>query len=210
MKKRLIILSGFQCWQPFQDLFTKVVWANDAQVITKNDLLLFEGGNDVSPFFYREPNFACGPLNSDRDIYESRIFYQARQVNARMLGICRGSQFLTVMNGGKVIQHVNGHTQSHMIETFANDLLSVTSTHHQMMNPFELKHQNYKLIAWAYPKRSDKYLNGYGEQVNMPVEPEIVWYPKTKCLCIQGHPEYLDQKDEFVKYSRKLIKEYLL
>ena len=56
--------------------------------------------------------------------------------------------------------------------------------------------------------------------MQMQCEPEIVWYPKTKGLCIQGHPEYMkpttyfangdvDQENSFVAYSRYLIRKYL-
>lgn len=217
LNKSIIVFTWYHTWDFFHDLIDDVIHINDLSHfqnidrISSKSLILFEGGEDISPELYEEKSRVLNQqYNRHRDFFEREMFLRAIKVKAPMLGICRGSQFLTAMNGGKVIQHVNGHIQYHMIETFDDALLSVTSTHHQMMNPFNLAHENYRLIAWSTPKQSDVYLNGDNEQVAMPVEPEIVWYPKTKCLCIQGHPEYLFKEDEFVIYSRKLIKQYLL
>ena len=224
MKKRIMCLTKYKTWTPFVDLFGGIQKLQRVTDIEKNDVVLFEGGTDISSYLYKEPqSLYSGKPDTCRDMIEMLMFRQAHKVGATMLGICRGSQFLTAMNGGTVIQHCHGHTQWHNIQTYNKKVIWVSSTHHQMMNPFNLKHKEYEILGWAAPSRSDVYLNGYLDNLLeiMTVEPEIVWYPKTRSLAIQGHPEYmrpnsylydgtLDQSDPFVEYSRKLIKEYLL
>lgn len=224
MKKRCFFWSNYRSYTPFVDLLEMEFLRTVRDPIKATDILLFEGGTDISASLYGEPQTPLGDIpDSLRDALEKSLFRQATNVGALMLGICRGSQFLTAMNGGKVIQHCDNHTQYHWIQTSDKKKIWVSSTHHQMMNPFSLPKKDYKLLAWAYPRLSTEYLNGYGQNIidKMPREPEVVWYPKTKCLCIQGHPEYMrppkfvapgirDSFDPFVEYCRNLVQEYLL
>jgi len=82
-----------------------------------------------------------------------------------MVGICRGSQFLTVMSGGRLFQDVSGHAimGTHLIKFKDGSSLGITSTHHQMMNPFYLSKNEYDLIAVSEKNRSSKYLTEIGD-----------------------------------------------
>lgn len=169
------------------------------------DFLVFWGGTDVNPELYGQRNKFSGRPDIGRDAIEKKIFEDALERGIPMLGICRGSQFLTVMSGGELYQDVgNAHLGSHSIYTEDGQTLKATSTHHQMMSP---QRTNHKVIAYArQPVLSYKK----EQQVEPPkFDYEIVWYPETKCLCIQGHPEYMDIDSPFSQYSFKLIKEYL-
>jgi hypothetical protein len=108
------------------------------------------------------------------------------------------------MSGGKLIQHVNGHSGNHTIH-FKDSIkeyyqlnnrlyeYEITSTHHQMMFPYNIRNKkDYEILAWSSKFRSKTYLNGKNEEISLPenfVEPEIIYYPETYSLCIQGHPE---------------------
>lgn len=81
-----------------------------------------------------------------------------------------------------------------------------------MLYPFNMPQDDYRIIAKASTNLSKTYLNGYDDEKSLPsnfVEPEIVWYPKTNCLCIQGHPEYMDKKSEAVRFINVLVEELL-
>lgn len=184
------------------------------------DLILFTGGDDVNPALYNEKVGSFTFINEKRDEKESNIFHKFE--DTPKLGICRGGQFLTVMAGGKLIQHVENHNQSHLINIFVespfdkNSLsvidLSVTSSHHQMMYPFDLKKTSYEIIGFSKFHLSETYLNGDNEQIKKPVdfvECEIIYYPKINALCIQAHPEWMSQEDGFVKKTIELINEKL-
>jgi len=169
--------------------------------IDKCDIVLFTGGEDVTPSFYEEPSHPHTCSNISRDENEKKIFEIARKSNKKMLGICRGSQFLCVMNGGKLIQDINNHCGDHSIilnwKWFKNKKIVVSSTHHQIMYPYNLLSSQYNIIGYA--NKCTSY-NGIPTNSSVPVcgkfkEPEIVFFPHTKCLCIQSHPEIM-QKDK--------------
>ena len=116
------------------------------------------------------------------------------------------------MAGGSLIQHVKGHDKSHNISFNYGKTLFFNSSHHQMMYPFNLNKENYKLIAWSTYFQSPFYLNGNNENIKLPnnfLEPEIVYYKNIKSLCIQGHPEWENCPEETVRECLKLIEKYL-
>jgi gamma-glutamyl-gamma-aminobutyrate hydrolase PuuD len=184
-----------------------------AGVLKKDDVLLLWGGEDISPSLYGETRGRwTGALNvpSIRDNIEVDLIRKAIELELPIIGVCRGAQLMCAMSGGKLVQHVEGHAigKRHPIVTNYGRTLSVNSLHHQMMNPFKVDHE---LIAWTPKRLSCLYLDSTGPMVPPPEkEAEIVFFPKTKALCIQGHPEYLNRDDEFVSYSRELVEKYVL
>lgn len=190
----------------------------DIKTSGRFDLVLFTGGADVNPNYYGEKKGIHTYINEKRD-EEERYVMQHIPNSTPRLGICRGAQFLTVMNGGKLIQHVEGHGTDHevtLLEKTARNsdeyYFPMSSTHHQMMFPYNLKDHEYQLIGVSRFFVSNVYLNGENEQIKIPssfLEPEIVFYPKTRSLCIQGHPEYNTCPRSGVMICNKLIKEYL-
>lgn len=219
MRETLICAGNFDTAdQAFQNTFkyVKNVYTDEAfsNVNTADCVFLFRGGDDIHPSLYGEKrapeSFAPG-LMSLRDSYESRMYRFAAEKGIPMLGICRGSQFLCAMNGGKLVQHVNSHgiAGTHPIITIDGRFFEATSTHHQMMYPWPIK--SHKLIAWAAPRRSDVYvMNINDRRDDIIAEPEVVLFPKTRSLGIQGHPEYLTQTHPYTVYCNELVKEYLL
>lgn len=212
---KLICIGQQQLDEIFKPLFDSVVTIHTlgrlSEELTDDSLLAFGGGNDISPTLYgefpSERTLATTKILG-RDLFEASAFNVARERQLPMLGICRGSQLLCALSGGKLIQHLNGHGRDHHIITDKNEKYWATSTHHQAMWPFDIKH---KMIAWADTPKSNVYvLNDDTILSKVPVEPEIVYFPTSKSLGIQGHPEYLMPNNDFVLYCHKLIKEYLL
>ena len=216
---------------PFVSLFD--VWKmvtpaniNSLKDIKKGDIILFGGGEDISPSIYNE---VCHPRThavekySNRDIFEVGIFEEYKGV-AKFLGICRGAQLLCALSGGKLVQHVNNHAgQWHDIRTNTNDKYYVSSAHHQMQWPWKVPHT---ILAWAEEPLSDVYVGTIedeelyfpkaayrsitkGEQPRL-IEPEVVFYPQTDSLAIQYHPEFMSFSALGVQYAKKLVKEYLI
>jgi len=184
----------------------------------KIDLILFTGGEDVDPSFYGESKGKYTSINSKRDAIENDyMFSRYGMFQVPKLGICRGAQFLTVMNGGKLIQHVNGHGLSGVhpldIKYLGNSGdFKITSTHHQMMFPYNLQKENYEILATSTHFLSNTYLDGINSEKELPKnfeECEIVFYPNTKSLCIQGHPEYSNCPDDTVNECLNMIENYL-
>jgi len=167
--------------------------------ITENiedaDVVLFTGGEDVSPSIYKCKKHRRTFCNIKRDKAEEKIFNKIRP-DQLAVGICRGSQFLCVMNGGILIQDCDNHAigHSHPI-TNGKMEFDISSTHHQMQYPFVLDDKDYTILYKAI-NRCSRY---EGDKIDIEAliengEPEVVLYHKEGkplCLAIQGHPEFM-------------------
>lgn len=171
--------------------------------ITGEDIVLFTGGADVYPGLYGEGDNIHPRTRYDirRDDVCTRIYKSAKEVGAACVGICRGSQFLNVMNGGKLHQDVSGHaiiaSSGHNMLTKDGRSFQVTSTHHQMHIPGPKG----ELLAWAH-----EWKDRDGTLVQER-DSEVVWYDDTQDLCIQYHPEYMKYDSEGRSYFRELMEE---
>jgi len=162
-------------------------WGISATV-DEADLIQFTGGADVTPNLYGEENVRSY-CDTSRDIFERKIFDHAYRIGKNMVGICRGGQFLNVMNGGKMWQHVDGHTNTHYVSDKSTGIIArCTSTHHQMMRPAS----HGEVVAVAAMPISTVFVGGDGEfgRDIQDDDIEVVWYKDTNCLCFQPHPEY--------------------
>lgn len=214
---RLVVINaGMGTARAFAQLTEKVMNYSRSMKLEKGDLLLFEGGVDISPELYGEGmgSHTQRP-NNDRDNIEGEAFFRAKKEGISMVGICRGAQLFTALLGGRLIQHVNNHGHGdHPIMMKGGGELETTSVHHQMMYPWEIK--DHEILAYS-PQFSSLYLDDQDQPVEFPAkarlangilkEPEVVWYPDAKALAIQGHPEYVALSDPFATYCRRLTRE---
>src|SRR6185436_10985178 len=115
------------------------------------------GAADVSPEYYCErPSRHIEVVDKARDENERELFRLARAANIPMVGICRGAQFLCVMAGGRLCQHLDGHglrrDQTHglrLLNLNGEDRdLECSSTHHQM----QLPPTGAEVLVWAEPR----------------------------------------------------------
>lgn len=163
--------------------------------IQEADLVAFAGGQDIDTGFYGEPRGRHTGRSGERDVIEKRDFLIALETGKKMVGVCRGAQLLCALSGGKLIQHVNSHAgNDHGLSTFDKRLFRVNSVHHQMMFPYTLPREEYKVLGWSNKPLSDVYLNGLNKEMWMPSffkETEIVKFNKTNALAIQFHPEMM-------------------
>ncbi len=172
------------------------------------DLVVFTGGEDVDPDFYGEFPHPQTQSNRQRDSYEQAEFNEALQRKIPMLGICRGSQFLCVMNDGKLVQHQQNPAFYHDIKTYDGQKIEISSTHHQAAYPYNLPEDKYKVLGWT-EGISKFHEDGNQEELNPPKECEIVYYPGTRCLGIQGHPEMMRIVHPTIAYLRDLLNKFL-
>jgi GMP synthase-like glutamine amidotransferase len=171
------------------------------------DVVLFTGGSDISPELYGEENKFSHPY-PERDQFEVPWYQWAVQNDKAIIGICRGAQLVCALSGGKLYQDVSGHTVAHKIVTDDGRVMGMSSVHHQMMRPAG----NYVLLAWS-EKRSHYYRTGdnaTNTRSDLDVDPEIVWYPDIKALCIQGHPEFMNPATDGVKYCLELAQRFII
>jgi gamma-glutamyl-gamma-aminobutyrate hydrolase PuuD len=177
--------------------------------------VVFTGGSDVTPSYYREAN-KLSHCNLKRDELESAIFYQCKENAIPMMGICRGSQFLHVMMGGKLWQDVDNHCCQHSILDMdtGEKINDTTSTHHQMVR---MKWDRYSgpsaagftLMATPDIHRSSYYTSAEGTITGVPVmEVEGYRYQRgnASIIGVQGHPEW--GGNQFAKWAAKKLLDF--
>lgn len=190
----------------------------------KADIVVFTGGADVSPDLYGDKKHPLTATNPRRDEYEFSCFKATK--DKLRVGICRGGQFLNVMNGGWLWQHIDKHALrgTHpctyefvdpTLDRLVKRTVPVTSTHHQqiMVN----KKANPQIWGWAnectWKETGNRMDMGVGAPVRMAVDTrknvdvEIVFYPHTQSLCFQPHPEYssLDTRHLFFECIERAL-----
>jgi len=188
------------------------------------DLVQLEGGADVSPELYGEAKHPSTYSSEEADKYTYQLFQHAQELGIPVAGICRGSQFLSVMGGGKLWQNINGHATGHM-----HDLLDiesgiiiegVSSTHHQQHRPAD----NAIIIATAFPQLATHKSSGVEDcVVGMSVDDvvdgdfydslgqdiEAFYYPHINALGYQPHPEFFGVDHPCQMYYFDIIAKYL-
>lgn len=174
------------------------------------DAVVFSGGEDVTPFLYGETPHKETRWNATRDMHEIRIFNMFRDPKIMKIGVCRGGQFLNVMNGGSLFQDVDNHAGGHDATCFlTGTVIKVSSTHHQMMIPGY--GAEIVLTASCSSKREsmkrDSVLFVEYKKENNNLDLEACFYSNTNSLCFQPHPEYPGYPD-LVKYFMLCINEY--
>lgn len=177
----------------------KHVFVNDVE---SADLVVFTGGEDVSPELYNEKKHPLTYCNPERDKKEKEIFNEALRLKKKMLGICRGSQFLCVMSGGRLVQH-QYNIPEHPIKTTKYGELTISSTHHQAAYPYNIPSYKYTIIGWTEGV-SIIHEDGDRKEMKPGKECEIVYYRYTNALGIQGHPEFLSYQKKHPKSILKL------
>lgn len=190
------------------------------QRIEDADIVVFTGGADVHPQTYGEqvdPSIRCY-YNTDRDRMDTAAYMAAK--DKFKVGICRGGQFLNVMNGGKLWYDVDNHTKSHLAyepteEGKLRMPFMVTSTHHQMFikgpdaHVFLVAYQATNKVnandQWAIPNikmretRFDAKVNLYSPMCDDD-DLEGLYYAKSGSMCFQPHPEYETPGTEMRKF----------
>lgn len=187
-----------------QRMFEAYGWSTDCNRFDA-DLYQFTGGSDVAPHLYGEVMHRTTYCDPSRDFYEAGFFAVADRLAIPMAGICRGGQFLNVMNGGSMWQDVDGHAirGTHpLLDVTTGKTIKVTSTHHQMM----IKAHHGCLIAYANEAQRKESMKK--DQTDYGKDTEVVFYPHSKSLCFQPHPEYVQPGHECADYYFELLNRF--
>jgi putative glutamine amidotransferase len=205
---RKLVSVIYADYDPFSKIVdqTAVGYADD---LNKDSVLLLHGGGDIHPMLYNKPHSSLSGASdrpSFRDRVEVEAVQRAKELDIPIIGICRGAQLLCAMAGGHLIQHVDNHScMSHPVTFKDGTKFNVNSLHHQMMYPFDIEHE---LLAWSTDRRSHRYLD-VDDEVEVPCEPELVYFPQLRGIAIQWHPEMMHTNVPSNQYLLEIIPEIL-
>lgn len=176
-----------------------------APSVLEADLVVFGGGSDVDPVLYHEKPHKTTYPSKRRDENDMALYLLCLEHGIPMLGICRGAQFLHVMNGGKLFQDVDGHYGDHSMWDInrGKHIEKVSSVHHQMV--MENVKGGMEIIATA-AKSNTRWINDKNCSIGTNADIEAFFYKETGCIGIQGHPEY-EGYNFFTRWSLDLIEE---
>lgn len=168
----------------FQRGYTIVPFLREA------DIIVFTGGADVEPSLYGErtlPVTSPFPPRDKEDLEAIKL-----STDVFKIGICRGAQLLNVIpNGGTLWQDVDHHNSCvHEVEDYiTGHKHRVNSLHHQgiRLTP------KAELLAFCYHsvnKVAEKEAYHRGVSTFEDLDVEAAYYPETRCLLFQPHPEF--------------------
>jgi len=206
MTRKVYVENDF--FGAYKRMFVQRGWQTVDNILEAS-LIQFTGGEDVSPSLYNELPHPKTFTNIERDRKEVLVYKIGLKSGIPMAGICRGGQFLNVMNGGKMWQHImNGkHASSHdATDIQTGKTITVSSTHHQMMEPAKVANSFSILLVSNLGCTKEKVtksniilsVSGHKQDV------EALLYYNTACLCFQPHPEF-----EHFSETREKYFEYL-
>ena len=182
--------------KPFIDYGMK-----EAETAEEADVLVFCVGVDVHPRYYdAEPCYSEFDYDVVRDEKEKQIF--DAYPDKWKVGICRGSQFLNVMNGGTLVQNLHNHAiGGEHSTTFNGKQYHVTSTHHQG----SILTNHGKLLAESTDKLSKDYLLSPDKRVDDLPEVEAYIYPDSKTIGMQFHTEFVGENHSCAQLFRDIL-----
>lgn len=203
-----VYVEGPSCeTRPFAEMFVKT-WCRKAETPDDADLVVFAGGEDVNPIYYdEEPHPQCR-FSSQRDERDTIVYAHCLEKGIPMLGICRGAQFLHVMNGGKLYQHIDNHVGDHPMYDVKSQVIidKVSSVHHQSCIPNPAG--GMEILGTTQQSRT-RWKNKTDKNVGILEDVEAFFYRDTCCLGIQGHPEYKGY-DQFLKWTFQQINDHIV
>jgi len=188
------------------------------------DALVLSGGVDIYPNIYDSHNYHYkarpAAFNEKRDDFEIAAYVLAKENNLPVLGICRGLQLINVIQGGTLIQNLQGENINHTHAGNPDKTHSAGIVQNTLLG--QILGNDNVVVNSAHHQAIDKL--GSGLIVNAKSEDGIVegieWMHKTGSafmLAVQWHPERMFQfnlentpaskaiRDRFIDEIRKTI-----
>lgn len=185
-----------------------------AKSILEADLVIFVGGADVEPAYYGETDVHPSThFYDERDNEDVALYVMCLENGIPMLGVCRGAQFLHVMNGGKLYQDINNHYGDHPIWDVNRKIRveQISSVHHQMC----IANKEMEIIATSCTgsngrgMATERWRNSKDCDKGTRADVEAFFYRETCCIGVQGHPEYSGY-NFYTKWVLELLDELVI
>lgn len=191
----------------FIRLFSQAL-CQQAKTPLEADVVLFGGGADVDPALYGASKHDATHFDPLRDSIDMDLYNLCLEHGVPMIGVCRGAQFLHVMQGGQLYQDVDKHKGPHNMYDICDQkmLNEISSSHHQMC----MHHKDMVMIGVSHVS-TVRYKNNLIKEMNAhrnTVDIEAFFYRDPCVLGVQGHPEYHGYP-EYSLWFLKKINEYI-
>lgn len=192
---------------------------NNVEDIAACDGFVLTGGIDVEPSIFggaQEYPHRPESFLPERDAFEKLIYAHAKKEKIPVLGICRGMQYINILEGGKVyddigedanavhkkaaedkVHSVSLSKDSLLYEITAQEQGLVNSAHHQAVNP---DHLGENLMISAYSEAGDGIIEAleYKDKSNSGF-----------MIGVQWHPERMKEK-ESNPFSQKIKEQFII
>lgn len=192
---------------------------NNVEDIALCDGFVLTGGIDVEPsVFGGAQDYPHRPESflPERDAFEKLIYAHAKEDKIPVLGICRGMQYINILEGGKVYDDIGENANAvhkkaaedkvHQVRVVEDSLLSVitgqtegsvNSAHHQAVHP---DHLGDSLMVSAYSEAGDGIIEAleYKDKSNSGF-----------MIGVQWHPERMKEK-EHNPLSQKIKEQFII
>lgn len=189
------------------------------ELVNRVDILLFSGGADVNPLMYnQEPLLKIGGIDPNRDLSEKMYFEYAKMIKKPIFGICRGLQFINVVEGGSLYQDLSYDKNSKLRHKQLPEPAMETHTVHLDKDSFlyDLYNKDNILTNTFHHQIVDRVAEGYkvtGIAIDGAVE--VLEYMGDQFIkSVQFHPEMMAANDskemlDLFKYLIKVGEEYV-
>jgi gamma-glutamyl-gamma-aminobutyrate hydrolase PuuD len=183
------------------------------KLLQEKGFLILPGGADINPEIYGHQNIASyvSGYSLNRDSSEIKAYEKAVAEGKPIFGICRGMQLMSALNGLTLVQDMSQPYEHKIkIKNFATGNFSkeatVNNIHHQMVwTENKTETEDYIVLGYA-EKISKKHIYNNKEGfVNCTIEPEIIYFPKTKSLGVQFHPEMMSDNEHYGEILSYLV-----
>ena len=178
--KSLGVFIDFDLINYFKKLNYNLIFYPDIKKLNKIKFhgIVLSGGNDLS--IIKKNN-----INKIRDDYENKLLDYALRNSKKILGICRGFQFINTYFGEKLKKSVSREKYHNII--FTKKIFKIKMNDKICVNSFH----NYKIY-----KTSDNFIDISTEADNSI---EIAISKNKKILCTMFHPERFNKSQERCK-----------
>ena len=186
---------------------TEVLFLNLGYKVVENpykaDIIVFTGGEDISPAIYCQKKCPYTYSNLRRDNMEIDLYNEFN--NKLFVGICRGAQLLAALKGGELVQHIDSPHKSQHEVCYNDEKVMVNSLHHQAIiinkNMKVIMAQDEKLKGIIYPMDLGRMVEDFFYCVDM--------FTQENAFCVQFHPELMNVNSRAVKLFNKELKNFI-
>jgi hypothetical protein len=123
--------------------------------------------------------------------------------NNLKVGFGWGAHLLAVYNGAKIIQSLDGHDEPHPVMVDGIGVITCRVPHTQAMTPYTLLPEKYQVLAYSFCGKNR--VLAPGSTLNTSIDFEILYFPETRSLCVEGYFGYIGPADNYIVAIRQII-----